>query len=317
MNEIKQNSLKAWIKAARPITLTGALIPVLLATALAHHNDCMQPKVAVLCALFACGMQIVANMVNDIIDFLKGTDREDRLGPPRACAQGWILPSTMNIGIAFILLLSLIFGVGILSLCLGHLLWGGIELVAIGLFCVIFSFLYTTRLSYLGWGDLLVVVFFGLVPVAGTYYAQSILAEEPGQAGSIAQHLPNEMWLLALISGIAIDSLLIVNNFRDREQDRISGKNTPIARFGAWFAYLQHLLITVVVALMITTTLTRMGSTTEHWSQWAIAPGYTGGQAVILYSMFKINKGKQLNALLASTSVVMTLMAVLLSIAIW
>jgi len=317
MNVIKQNSPKAWIKAARPVTLTGALIPVLLATALAHHNGCMQPKVALLCGLFACGMQIVANMVNDIVDYLKGTDRDDRLGPPRACAQGWIMPCTMNIGIAFMLLASLLFGVGILSLCLEHLYWGGLELVAIGLFSVLFAFLYTTRLSYLGWGDALVVVFFGLVPVAGTYYAQSVLGPAAAEAESIFIHLPHEMWLLALISGIAIDALLIVNNFRDREQDKISGKHTPIARFGAWFGYAQHLLISLSVACLISVTLTRIGITTEQWAQWAIAPGYAGGQAVILYSMYKINIGKRLNALLASTSITMTLMAILLSIAIW
>lgn len=316
MSTIAPNSPKAWIKAARPVTLSGALIPVLLATALAHHNGCMQPKVALLCALFACGMQIVANMVNDVFDYLKGTDRDDRLGPPRACAQGWILPSTMNVGIFIVTLVSCLFGVGILSLCLDHLYWGGLELFAIGLFCVLFSFLYTTRLSYLGWGDVLVLVFFGLVPVAGTYYTQSILSPEAGKAASIMQHLPSEMWFLALISGIAIDALLVVNNFRDREQDCISGKRTPIARLGAGFAYMQHLVITLAVCALIVHVALRLCGV-PHWSGLTVAAFYGGLQLIILCLMYRINRGKSLNALLGATSLNMILMALMLSIAIW
>lgn len=312
---IKQNSPQAWIKATRPVTLTGALIPVLLATALAHRNGCMQTKVAVLCGLFACGMQIVANMINDIVDFQKGTDRDDRLGPPRACAQGWILPSTMNVGIFFTLLLCLIFGSGILSLCLGHLCWNGFELVAIGLLCVLFAFLYTTKLSYLGWGDLLVLVFFGLVPVAGTYYSQSVLAHA-SPTDSLLAHLPLEMWLLALISGVAIDALLVVNNFRDREQDKISGKRTPIARYGAWVAYVQHVAISLVVCALILHVGLRLHGF-PHWGNVSVAGIYGCLQCVILVLMYRINRGKQLNRLLGMTSLNMLLMAILFSIVIW
>lgn len=313
MNHIKQNSFKAWVKAARPVTLTGALIPVLLATALAHHNGCMQPKIAILCALFACGMQIVANMINDIVDFMKGTDREDRLGPPRACAQGWILPSTMNVGIFFTLLVCILFGVGILGCCVGHLYWGGLELVAIGGLSILFAFLYTTKLSYLGWGDVLVLVFFGIIPVAGTYYSQVVVS--PIETNAITGLLPLDMWLLSLIAGIAIDALLVVNNFRDREQDKISGKRTPIARFGASFAYMQHLMITVIVASLMHYVIKRIGN--NAYPAYYATALYCALQIGILFNMIRINKGKQLNALLGATSVTMTLMAILLSIAIW
>lgn len=316
MNVIKQNSPQAWVKAARPITLTGALIPVILATALAHHNGCLQLKIAILCALFACGMQIVANMVNDIVDFLRGTDREDRLGPPRACAQGWILPCTMNVGIAIVLLISIIFGIGILSCCLGHLYWGGFEILAIGISCIFFAFLYTTKLSYLGWGDILVLVFFGIVPVAGTYYAQAVVSANDIESQTITELLPMEMWLLSLISGIAIDALLVVNNFRDREQDKVSGKKTPIARLGAWFGYAQHLLITILVGTLIYYVLCLLFGY-PHWGHFYVIPIYGGLQLSILVALYSINRGKKLNILLGATSLSMTLMAILLSIAIW
>ena len=85
MNEIKQNSPYAWFLAARPKTLTGAIIPVLLGSALAFSDGQFKTAPALLCALFACGMQIAANFINDLFDFQKGTDRrEDRLGPQRA-----------------------------------------------------------------------------------------------------------------------------------------------------------------------------------------------------------------------------------------
>ena len=90
MTNIKTNSIKAWLLAARPKTLTGAAIPVMLGCALAFIYGHFQLTPALLCFLFAFLMQIDANFINDLFDFLKGSDREDRLGPERACAQGWI-----------------------------------------------------------------------------------------------------------------------------------------------------------------------------------------------------------------------------------
>ena len=173
MKEIKQNSPHAWLLAARPKTLTGAIIPVMIGTSLAFADGQFKIVPALLCMLFACGMQIAANFINDLFDFLKGTDRTDRLGPERACAQGWITQGAMKVGIGVIVILSCISGLGLLYTSWGELPHGGWELIVLGVFCVIFAFLYTTVLSYQGWGDLLVLIFFGFVPVGGTYYALS------------------------------------------------------------------------------------------------------------------------------------------------
>ena len=131
MTNVKTNSIKAWLLAARPKTLTGAAIPVMLGCALAFIYGHFQLTPALLCFLFAFLMQIDANFINDLFDFLKGSDREDRLGPERACAQGWISAKAMKAGIACTTLLA-----GITGLCL--LYYGGLEMIPVGIACMNF-----------------------------------------------------------------------------------------------------------------------------------------------------------------------------------
>ena len=89
MEEVKRNSLRAWILAARPKTLTGAITPVMIGSALAYMDGHFQWLPALICCLFAGLMQIAANFINDLFDYLKGTDREDRLGPEPAHKAGF------------------------------------------------------------------------------------------------------------------------------------------------------------------------------------------------------------------------------------
>ena len=135
------SSLKPWLLAARPKTLTGAMIPVILGSALAYHDGALKWSLVICCALFAGFMQIAANMINDLYDFQKGTDREDRLGPARACAQGWITPKAMRKGIAVVLCLATMAGLAALLLCWKDLPYHGIELAATGVLCILFAFL--------------------------------------------------------------------------------------------------------------------------------------------------------------------------------
>ena len=211
---VKTNSVQAWVLAARPKTLTGAIAPVLVGAAFAFSqlSTFNSQLSALLCFLFAILMQIDANLINDYFDFRKGTDREDRLGPERACAQGWITPHAMLWGIGVMTVLSCLVGLGILLI---HMQW---ELLIVGALCVIFCFLYTTHLSYLGWGDFLVLVFFGFVPVIFTYYVITVGG----------WNIP--LVIASLAMGLATDNLLMVNNYRDRHQDKISGKRTIIVR---------------------------------------------------------------------------------------
>ena len=234
-NDVALNSPRAWLLASRPKTLTGAAVPVMigLSTAWAHLNATGQPlKVvpAVLCMLFALIMQIDANLVNDYFDFMKGTDDEYRLGPKRACAQGWVTMRAMRVAIAITTLCACLAGLPLV-------IYGGWSMVWIGVVCVLFCFLYTTHLSYLGLGDVLVLLFFGLVPVCATYYLQT---------GS----LHAEPVLASVACGLVIDTLLVVNNYRDRDNDLRTGKQTLVVRIGARRSEWLFLMLGVCACLL-------------------------------------------------------------------
>lgn len=280
-----------WILAARPKTLTAALIPVVTATALAYSEGHGAWLPAALCCAFAALMQIAANFINDLFDFKKGTDRDDRLGPERACAQGWISPKAMQWGIAITLTLACAVGGCLLP-------FGGWGLVAIGAACVLFAFLYTTLLSYMGCGDLLVWVFFGFVPVCGTYYVQALTLS------------PSVGWLAAA-SGLITDTLLVLNNYRDRKQDAISGKRTLIVAlgegFGSLFYLLQGVAGYVCVAMLayyghIWTAILPLFYLLPHYLTWR--------------KMVTIHHGRELNRILGFTSRNMLTFALLVVISL-
>ena len=231
---MRQNSPKAWLLAARPKTLTGAAVPVMIGTALAYLDaqpfDAFSPTAAVLCLLFAFIMQIDANFVNDFFDYVRGNDDPaTRLGPLRACTQGWVTADAMKRAIAATTVAACIVGLPLI-------LYGGLEMLLIGLLCVVFCFLYTTHLSYIGLGDVLVLVFFGVVPVCCTYYVQ-------------LHTCPLQVVVASLACGLVIDGLLIVNNYRDRDVDRRDGKMTLVVKIGAQASEWLYLAVGVVAVL--------------------------------------------------------------------
>lgn len=289
---VKQNSAKAWLLAARPKTLTAASIPVMLGCALANMYSHFQTVPAILCFLFAFLMQIDANFINDLYDYLKGTDREDRLGPERACAQGWISPAGMKKGIAITTILAALTGI-----CL--LFYSGWEMIPVGIACIIFAFLYTTGpypLAYHGWGDLMVLVFFGFIPVGCTYY---VMAHDWNMSVTMA----------SLASGLVIDTLLMVNNFRDREQDAVSGKRTIVVRLGAKAGLILYFLLGLAACWCCFHFITEG----KLWA--AVAPQlYLIPHIMSTLKMARIGKGKELNTILGETSRNMLLFGLLLTL---
>lgn len=289
---VKTNSIKAWFLAARPKTLTGAAIPVMLGCALAYIYGHFNPVPAMLCFLFAFLMQIDANFINDLFDFLKGTDREDRLGPERACAQGWISPKAMKAGICVTTVLAAVTGLSLLN-------YGGWELIPIGMACIIFAFLYTAGpypLAYHGWGDVLVLIFFGFVPVGCTYY---VMAHEWNTSVTVA----------SLACGLIIDTLLMINNFRDREQDAISGKKTLVVRFGAKAGLILYFLLGLVACWLCFYFLTLGKIYAVLLPQF-----YLVMHILTTIKMAKINKGKALNMILGETSRNMLIFGIMLTL---
>lgn len=289
---VKTNSIEAWILASRPKTLTGAAIPVMIGCALAYVYGHFKLMPAILCLVFAFLMQINANFINDLFDFIKGTDREDRLGPERACAQGWISPKGMKTGICITTVLAGITGLSLLF-------FGGLELIPIGVACMVFAFLYTAGpypLAYHGWGDVLVLVFFGFVPVGCTYYV-------------MAHEWNNSVTIASLACGLIIDTLLMVNNFRDREQDAISGKKTIVVRFGAKTGMVLYFLLGLVACWLCFYFIT-IGKIYA-----ALLPQF---YLIIHIStsikMAKINRGKALNLILGETSRNMLIFGIMLTL---
>lgn len=282
--DVKKDSFKAWFLAARPKTLTGAAVPVVIGLSLAwkdsqlYFGDVFNWVAATLCLLFAFIMQIDANFINDFVDYAKGTDdRETRLGPERACTQGWVSIERMKHAIAMTTVLACLVGL--------PLVWfGGLEMVLIGLLCVVFCFLYTTHLSYMGLGDVLVLVFFGLIPVCITYYIQ-------------LHTVTLEVIIASLACGIVIDGLLLVNNFRDRDTDKEAGKNTLVVHVGENTAIMLYQMVGIVACM-----LGIVFGLNGHWWAFGLPFIYLILHVFTYLKMKRIWKGRELNKCLGETA---------------
>ena len=300
---VRVNSLKAWILAARPKTLTGAAVPVMIgiACAVAMYGWCgIRVVPAMLCMLFALIMQVDANFINDYFDFMKGTDDEQRLGPKRACAQGWITASAMRSGLFVTTLLACIVGLPLVY-------YGGWEMIMVGLACIVFCFLYTISFSYIGLGDLLVLVFFGIVPVCMTYW----LTAPPTALTSI----PFAVVLMSIACGLIIDTLLVVNNYRDIENDRRAGKFTLIVRIGERGGLVLYLMLGLVGTILAIVGVVLLDWHDGQWTQ-SLLIIYTPFHTWAFNEMRYIRKGAELNRVLGMTARNMFIFGLLASAAL-
>lgn len=211
--------MNPWILAARPRTLGAALIPVVAGCALAISISAFDPLVSALVLASAVLIQIATNFFNDAIDHVKGADTAGRLGPTRVTSAG-LLPARRVITGAFLTLaLAALFALPLV-------LRGGGIILLVGLLSLLFAYAYTGGpfpLAYLGLGEIFVILFFGLIAVAGTFYLNTL-------AFSVAAILAG------LQIGLHSSVLLAVNNLRDLETDRAANKKTLAARFGLNFA---------------------------------------------------------------------------------
>ena len=280
---IKTDSPAAWLLAARPKTLSGAAVPVMIGVALAyvdsrHGGGSFSWIAALLCLLFAFIMQIDANFINDYFDYTAGADDvSTRLGPRRACAQGWVKLESMKRAIITTTAVACLVGL--------PLVWfGGLEMILIGLLCVVFCFLYTTHLSYIGLGDLLVIVFFGIVPVCITYYVQ-------------LHTCTCQVFVASIACGLVIDGLLLVNNFRDRDVDRTVGKMTLVVRMGSEASQWVYLGVGVVACV-----LGLVFWLNGHVLAFLLPLTYLVLHVFTFLKIRHINKGKALNACLGETA---------------
>lgn len=286
---VKTNSVKAWLLATRPKTLSAAAVPVMIGTAFAWRNTSEQFNwiPAILCFLFAWIMQIDSNLVNDYFDFKKGNDDETRLGPKRACSEGWITSDAMVWGILITTLLGCMTGIPLI-------LYGGLEMVMVGIACVVFCFLYTTLFSYHGLGDILVLLFFGIIPVCCTYYVCMPLHQQIPTGEVIAS---------SIACGLAIDALLIVNNYRDIDNDRSNGKITLAVRLGeSKTRRLYESIGYIAAGIMIILVFFDLYQTDKFIPTYAIYLIYIILHRQSYQEMKRINKGAKLNQVLGLTA---------------
>lgn len=286
---VKTNSVKAWLLATRPKTLSAAAVPVMIGTAFAWRNTSEQFNwiPAILCLLFAWIMQIDSNLVNDYFDFKKGNDDETRLGPKRACSEGWITSDAMVWGIIITTLLGCMTGIPLI-------LYGGLEMVMVGIACVVFCFLYTTLFSYHGLGDILVLLFFGIIPVCCTYYVCMPLHQQIPTGEVIAS---------SIACGLAIDALLIVNNYRDIDNDRSNGKITLAVRLGeSKTRRLYESIGYIAAGIMIILVFIDLYQIDKVIPTYAIYLIYIILHRQSYQEMKRINKGAKLNQVLGLTA---------------
>lgn len=220
------SNLKIWVEAARPKTLAAAFVPVLVGATIAYQHELinwMATTVALICAFL---IQIGTNFANDYFDFVKGADTEERIGFERATAKGLISPKTMLNATIICMALAFVFGL--------YLVWvGGTVVLIIGLLSLLFGVLYTGGpfpLGYNGLGDLFVFIFFGIVAVMTTYYINTL-------AWSV-----DTFWA-SLAVGALCTNILVVNNLRDVEQDKIAGKKTLGVLFGETMLKVEYTLM--------------------------------------------------------------------------
>lgn len=214
-----------WIHAARPRTLVAAIAPVLVGTALAFAEGRGRLAPAAAALLGAVWIQIGTNLANDYFDARKGADAW-RVGPVRVTQAGWVTPRAMKRAIVLAFGFALLCGIYLVAVA-------GWPIVAIGLASIAAGLAYTGGpypLGYHGFGDLFVLVFFGIVALAGTYYVQA-LRVTPLAVG------------LGFPVGFLSVAILAVNNLRDLETDRRAGKRTLVVRLGRRFGEGQVLLL--------------------------------------------------------------------------
>ena len=267
------NKFNYWVLASRPKTLLAAFVPVMVGSALAISQNqftFIYSLVALLCTVL---IQIGTNFTNDLYDHLKGADNKDRKGPERVLNSGLISPLEMKIaigvvfGFAFLLGLYLVFSVGIVILIIGVL-------------SILAGLAYTAGpypLAYNGLGDVFVFAFFGIIGTAGTYYLHT-------------QEFSFLSLLISLPVGALITNILVINNYRDIEEDREANKNTLVVKLGKRFARFQ-VIFSIIISYIILIILYAQ----FNFNLWIFLPLSTIPIAYIQIKMLYTFKGTQLN----------------------
>jgi 1,4-dihydroxy-2-naphthoate octaprenyltransferase len=223
----RPSAFEVWWHAARPHTLTIAVVPVVLGTALAAAGGhSINVLVCALTLAAATLIQIGTNLHNDVGDYHRGADAVGRLGPPRPTSLGWLTPGQVRLAVSAAFACA--FAIG------GYLAWyGGWPILVVGILSVVSGLAYTSGprpIAYTGLGEVFVWAFFGLVAVCGTYYLQAFgVTPAAVTAGTLV--------------GLHAAAVLVVNNYRDLDTDQRVGKHTLAVRLGRPFSRWEYAVL--------------------------------------------------------------------------
>ncbi|HRQ89092.1 MAG TPA: 1,4-dihydroxy-2-naphthoate octaprenyltransferase [Bacteroidia bacterium] len=284
-------TIRPWILAARPKTLPAAMVPVWVGSmpALVDGDPLTGSWFLFWCALLSClCIQIATNLFNDAIDHVKGADTKKRLGPRRVTASGMLRPGTVLVG-------ALGFCLAAALLAIPMVVMRGWPIVGIGVVSLFFAYGYTGGpfpLAYRGMGELFVILFFGFVAVSGSYFVQT------GEWGGGA------VLRLGLQCGLYSSVLIAVNNLRDIDEDRSTGKRTLAVRFGETFARIEILLFCLVPVVLWN--LYSSGHALDLAA--GLIPAALG--AIVVVCVFRFRPGPVYNRVLAVAALQLLLFAV-------
>jgi 1,4-dihydroxy-2-naphthoate octaprenyltransferase len=208
-------SLNIWFQGARPKTLGAAIAPVLVGSSIAYYEKSFDLDISLLALLVSVSIQIAVNFANDYSDGIKGTD-DQRVGPVRLVGQK--LASPKSVKAAAIIFFSIAALAGLFITILSNQWW----FLLLGLSAIVAAWTYTggpKPYGYAGLGELFVFIYFGLVAVLGTTYAQTL-------------YLKPYFFLYAISIGLFASAILVANNLRDREKDKQNKKNTLAVKLG-------------------------------------------------------------------------------------
>lgn len=287
------NRVRAWVLASRPKTLPVAIAPILIGSAMAWDDGGFHSGAALIAAACALLITIGTNLCNDYADFISGADTEDRKGPTRVTQAGLIAPGHVKAATILVFFLATVLGMYLVDR-------GGWGVLLIGLASIVAGILYTAGpwpYGYKGLGDVFVLIFFGPVAVAGTYYVQTL-------------ELTSTVIIAGFAPGLLSVAILTVNNIRDIEEDRNVNKKTLVVRFGRKFGIGLWLGCVTIAALL---PLEFVRATGDHvWAGMTVLiliPAMS-----ILHKLVTIHDSALLNPLLGQTALLLLVHSVIFAL---
>lgn len=248
----QQSSIKAWLSAFRLRTLPLSLSSIFLGSFLAYHNQAFSLNILILASLTTLFLQVLSNLANDYGDTQNGADTNERIGPKRAVQSGAISQKAMFRAIVLFSAFSFISGVALLYFAFHNAsLNNWLVFLGLGILAIIAAIKYTmgkNPYGYMGFGDVFVFLFFGLTGVLGTYYLHTLSFDW-------------QILLPASTIGLLSVGVLNLNNMRDIESDRSTGKHTLVVKLGPEKARIYHIsLLTFAMLCAITYNLLNLNS---------------------------------------------------------